>query len=134
MCAEDMLDPDAQRGFRPVALHGLAFLGFAPLSFPMDVACQLSGFEQRLEPGRAPGGVGPDPGTGSVARQQRVHRLAMMRGGVGDVLQPDQLVFAIHIAPGTVEIHRELMTAEHKDGGKAAVCLVGPHGDAFELF
>ena len=78
-------------------MPGQAGLGFAPLSFPMDVAGQLSGFEQRLDPGRAPGGVGPDPGTGIVARQQCVHRLAVMRGGVGDVLKPDQLVFAIHI-------------------------------------
>ena len=95
--AEDMLDPDAHHGFRPVALLGLPGQRLAPLALAVDVAGQLSGFEHRLDPGRAPGGVGPDPGTGITARQQFIHHLAAMRGGVADVILPDQLVFSVHI-------------------------------------
>ena len=78
--------------------------GLPRFPLAMDVAGQLSGFEHRLDPGRAPGGVGPDPGTGIAARQQFIHRLAVMHGRVGDVIPPDQLVFAIHIdlVPGAV--------------------------------
>ena len=39
-----------------------------------------------------------------AARQQCVHRLAVMRGGIAEVITPDQLVFSVHIdvVPGAV--------------------------------
>ena len=53
--------------------------------------------ERRFDFGRPIGGIRPDPGAGVAPRQQLIHRLAVMPGGIGDVIASDQLVFSVHI-------------------------------------
>ena len=67
------------------------------LAIAMNVADQPSGLQLRFDLGRPIGGVGPDPGAGVAPRQQLIHRLAVVHGGIGDTISPDPLVCAIHI-------------------------------------
>ncbi len=75
---------------------GLLGQRLAALALAVDVALQLA----RAEPGfhvlGAIGRIGPDTRAGVAPRQQVVHRLAVVQGGIADMVTPHQLVLPVH--------------------------------------
>lgn len=97
LCAEDMLDPRAHRGFGPVAAPGLFGQRLAALALAVDVALQLHAAQLGFHLLGPISGISPDPRAGIAPRQQVVHRLAVVQGGIADMVTPHQLVLAVHV-------------------------------------
>ncbi len=95
--AEDMFDPRTHRGFRPVAALGLLGQRLAALALAMDVAFQFQGTQLGFHLLGPIGRVCPDTRAGIVPRQQVVHHLAVMKGGIADMVAAHQLVCAVHV-------------------------------------
>lgn len=77
---------DPHGGFGAVALGGLPG---QRLALAVNVAGQPPDFQYRFGPGRPAGCIPPS--------QQLIRRLAVMHGGISDVITPDQPEFSVRI-------------------------------------
>ena len=80
----------------PVAAFGLLGQRLAALALAVDVALQLHAAQLGFHLLGPIGRIGPDPRAGIAPRQQVVHRLAVMQGGIADMVTSYQLVLPVH--------------------------------------
>jgi hypothetical protein len=77
--------------------QGLAHRPRGAFALAVNSAGKASGLELGLDFFRPLGGIRPTLEGGVAAHQQLVHHLAVMYGGIADVIAPDQFVHAVDV-------------------------------------
>jgi len=95
--AEHMLDAHTYRGFGPVAALGQFSQRLAALALAVNVALELLRAQLRLRLLGPIGGIRLHARAGIALHQQVIHCLAVMQGGIADMVAPHQLVGAVHV-------------------------------------